>query len=85
MSAFAKFFTNFKGYPYRERFGMVSLWAVSVLVFRYNADRFTAIDAMIFGALLLATLFGVKGRPFWFFVGISLGAFLASFPGLVSK
>jgi len=85
MRLLASLSSSFKTYPYLERIPYaVMLLCVGAWLW-HTSEPITDIDRIVAVAIFLALFCGHRGRPFWFFWGIVVGAGLvASLPWLHS-
>jgi hypothetical protein len=74
MKRFAEFLAIPKGYPYRDRFAIAGIWVAMNLLWWHSGAHYTMAEGIAAGGLLLASLCGPKGRPYWLYVGVAIGA-----------
>ena len=81
MKLFAQLADRIKAYPYRKRLplAITMLCVFGWITYKsgpYPSEIDRSVDLTGTAALSLVFFFGYRGRPFWFFCGVALGAFL---------
>ena len=70
-----------KAYPYRKRLplALTMLCVFAWVTYKsgpYSSEIERSVDVVGTAALSLLFFFGIRGRPFWFFCGVAIVAFL---------